>query len=126
MFCKSMELQLKYCLLPGLQRVFSSFLTKGKKPLSQLKENNATIGTFTHILKDENHRGQLAGKFLKFENALCNKAWWDEYYFDLDEFRELRNKCCHTEKFEWNHVEKLLENLFKRKAFLKTQIGKSI
>lgn len=76
-----------------------------------LKENNATIGTFTHILKDENHRGQLAGKFLKFENALCNKAWWDEYYFDLDEFRELRNKCCHTEKFEWNHVEKLLENL---------------
>lgn len=126
MFCKSMELQLKCCLLPGLQRVFSGFPVKGKKLLSQLKETDATIGTFTHILKDENHRVQLAGKLLKFENALCNKAWWDKYYFDLDEFRELRNTCCHTEKFEWSHVEKLLENLFKRKALLKTQIGKNI
>lgn len=126
MFCKSMELQLKCCLLPGFQRIFSSFLTKGKRPLSQLKEDSATIGTFTHILADENRREQLAGKLLKFEASLCNKVWWDKYYFDLNEFRELRNKCCHTEKFEWSHVEKLLENLFKRRVFLKTQIGKSI
>lgn len=126
MFCKSMELQLKYCLLPGLQRIFSNFLTKGRKPLSQLKESDATIGTFTNILNDENRREQLAEKLLKFESALCDKAWWDKYCCDLEEFRRLRNKCCHTEKFEWNHVEELLENLFQRREFLKTQIGKSI
>ena len=125
MFCKTMELHLKNCMLSGFQILFSSLSIRGKS-LATLKEKDAMIGTFTYVLQDDNRREQLVQKQVEFNNKSCDKEWWNKYYQDLDEFRELRNLCCHPEDFEWQHVIKLMEILFERQTFLKTFAGKKL
>lgn len=125
MLCKAMELQLKDCLLPSFQKLFPN-LSTNRTRLSQIQPEKATVGTFTQVLKEESKREQLVQRRATHNNKLCDKKWWDTYYRDLLDFRELRNTCCHSGYFGWSKVEELINNLFTNGEFLKTTVGKSL
>lgn len=125
MLCKAMELQLKDCLLPIFQKLFPD-LNISRTNLSQIRPEKATVGTFTQVLKEESEREKLAQKQATHNNELCDKKWWDIYYRDLLEFRELRNTCCHSGDFGWSKVEALIHILFTSGEFLKTTVGKRL
>jgi hypothetical protein len=126
MLCKAMEMQLKDCLLPSFQRLFPN-QNASRTSLSQMKPERATVGTFTWILREENNREHLAQKQAKYNDELCDKTWWYTYYMDLSTFKNLRNACCHSGKFKWSEMEKLIDNLFiADREFLKTLVGKHL
>ena len=125
MLCKSMEQQLKDCLLLGFQRLFPN-LNVNRTSLSQIRPEKAMLGTFTQVLKEESNREQLAQRQVLYNNELCDKEWWDIYYNNLSDFKNLRNICCHSGFFGWDKVEKLISILFKYNEFLKTTVGKCL
>lgn len=125
MLCKAMELQLKDCLLPGFQRLFPTMNVNGNN-LSQIRPEKAMVGVFTQVLKKESNREQLAQRHAMYHNELCDKRWWDIYYRNLSDFRNLRNTCCHPGFFGWDKVEALICILFTRDEFSKTTAGKSL
>lgn len=126
MFCKSMELQLKIYMLNGLQHVLADFPIRKGVMLSQVNEKKVTIGTFTYVLGQEDCREKLAKQEVSMDAVLCNRNWWNNYYNNLEQFRVLRNRCCHTDPFEWSHVEQLIEVLFGQQIFLKTLVGEKL
>lgn len=125
MLCKAMEMQLKDCLLPSFQRLFPNF-NANRNRLSQIRSEKATVGTFTQVLKEESNREQLAQRQATHNNELCDKKWWNIYYSNLFDFKELRNACCHSGFFEWSKVETLIRILFTNGEFLKTTVGKRL
>ena len=125
LFCKAMELQLKKCLLPAFKNHFPTINLNGKK-LENTTEHNAMIGIFTQVLREESRREQLATCQSIINGQPCDRKWWDTYFERLVEFKALRNQCCHTDKFAWQHVEDLLDVLFQRREFLNTMVGRSL
>jgi hypothetical protein len=125
LLCKTMELQLKDCLLLGFQQLFPN-LNVNRTSLSQVRPEKAMVGTFTQVLKEESNREQLAQRQVMYNDELCDKEWWDIYYNNLSEFKDLRNTCCHSGFFGWDKVEKLIFILFKCNEFLKTTVGKCL
>ncbi|MFB1051487.1 AAA domain-containing protein [Paraliobacillus sp. JSM ZJ581] len=125
MLCKAMELQLKDCLLPGFQRLFPTMEVNGSS-LSRIRPEKAMVGVFTQVLKKESNQDQLAQRQVVYHNELCDKRWWDIYYRNLSDFRNLRNICCHPGFFGWDKVEALICILFTRDEFSKTTAGKSL
>jgi hypothetical protein len=125
MLCKAMELQLKDCLLPGFQRLYPN-LNINKTRLSQIRPEKAMIGIFTQVLKEESNREQLAQRQAMYNKEQCDKGWWDVYYNNLSDFKDLRNTCCHSGFFGWDKVEELICILFTSDEFLKTTVGKRL
>lgn len=125
MLCKAMELQLKDCLLSSLQRIFPN-LKVNRTNLSKIHPEKAMIGIFTQVLREESNREQLAEKQVVYNSRLCDKKWWDIYYSNLSDFKELRNTCCHSSFFGWDEMEELIRVLFMQEEFLKTIVGKQL
>ena len=63
------------------------------------------IGTFTTVLREPIVQEALAARRVEIMGSTCDLRWWKKYYDDLCIFKELRNKCCHTELFEWDDKE---------------------
>lgn len=125
MLCKSMELQLKNCLLHSFQQLFPD-LKVNRTSLSQIRPEKAMVGVFTQVLKQEDNREQLAQRQVMYQKELCDKKWWDIYCDNLSDFKDLRNACCHSGFFGWDKVEKLIDILFTKNEFLKTTVGKHL
>lgn len=94
-----------------------------KEKLCDLEKQKVTVGTFTHVLNKEDIRLNLASHKAMLHGEVCDEKWWNTYAEDLEEFRGLRNRCCHSESMNWEMEEKILQILFERKEFTKTMVG---
>lgn len=122
LFCKTMESLLKEVLLAKMRTFFPEVKIFGKK-LCDLPENKITTGTFTHLLENKENQSQLAARKVKLFDHLCDLCWWEDYAYDLEAFRKLRNLCCHSEPFTQDQEEALLRILFEKREFIKTLVG---
>lgn len=125
LFCKTMESMLKELLLEKFKTLFpEEKMYKGK--LCDIKEQKATIGTFTYILNRKELRSRLASRGIFLFGRACDECWWKTYAEELEEFRKLRNNCCHSEPMSWQQEKKLVQILFEQQAFIKTMVGNAL
>lgn len=122
LFCKTMESLLKEVLFGKLKKLLPEATTT-KKKLQELKDSEITTGTFTHILSNQIHRSTLASFQAYLYQQQCDNQWWNVYADDLEDFRKLRNSCCHSEPFSWQQSDLLVHILFERGEFMKTMVG---
>lgn len=122
LFCKTMESMLKELLLGKLKALFPNEKIY-KEKLCDLKEQNATTGTFTHILNKQEIQSCLASRKVFLFEQVCDEKWWKTYAGELEEFRKLRNTCCHSEPLNWQQENELIRILFELRAFMKTLVG---
>ena len=66
------------------------------------------------ILHDDRHKKSLSEYMKKLSEFRYDKAWWDQYDNRLHQCKNLRNSCCHCEKFLWEQTNDLLTVLFLR------------
>lgn len=125
LFCKTMESMLKEMLLGKLKNLFPEEKIY-KEKLCDLRDERATTGTFTHILNQEKIRSCLASHRVLLFGEVCDEQWWAVYAAELEEFRKLRNICCHSEPLNWEQEKKLIQILFERQEFIKTMVGDSL
>lgn len=125
LFCKTMESMLKEMLLDKLKNLFPEEKIY-KEKLCNLREERVTTGTFTYILEQEKIRSYLAGRRVLLSGEVCDEQWWMIYAEGLEEFRKLRNICCHSEPLGWEQEKKLIQILFERQEFMKTMVGDSL
>ncbi|MBC8537638.1 hypothetical protein H8693_01675 [Christensenellaceae bacterium NSJ-63] len=122
LFCKTMESMLKEMLLGKLKALFpNEKTTQGK--LCDIKEQHATTGTFTSLLNKAELRSKLASRRAVLFKQVCDDQWWKVYAEELEEFRKLRNTCCHSEPLNWQQESKLIQILFAKQEFIKTLVG---
>ncbi|GEM_PF-152770 len=118
LFCKAAELQVKECFYEGVKKHFPDYRVKlagGRQtPVKEVKKDKMLLGTFQNILGVESHRRMLAEHMGRTGEKRCDFAWWTRFHRNLDQCRELRNACCHCDKFVFNQVNRLLTVLFLR------------
>lgn len=118
LFCKAAELQVKECFYEGVKKHFPNETVKGfgggKGLLKNAAKKEMTLGTFQMILHDAGHKKILAELMKKLSGFRYDKAWWDQYDNRLYQCKNLRNSCCHCEKFLWEQTNNLLTVLFLR------------
>ena len=117
LFCKTMETMLKELLLGKLKALFPHEKIYNEK-LCDLKEQKATTGTFTYLLNKEELRSRLASRQAFLFKQVCDEQWWKTYAGELEEFRKLRNTCCHSEPLNWQQENELIHILFDLRAFM--------
>ena len=66
------------------------------------------------ILHDAGHKKILAELMKKLSGFRYDKAWWNQYDNRLYQCKNLRNSCCHCERFLWEQTNNLLPVLFLR------------
>ncbi|WP_343095193.1 DEAD/DEAH box helicase [Blautia producta] len=125
LFCKTMESTLKELLLGKLKVLFPNEKIY-KERLCDLKEQKATTGTFTYLLNKEELRSRLASHQALLFKQVCDEQWWKTYAGELEEFRKLRNTCCHSEPLNWQQENELIRILFDLRAFMKTLVGDAL
>lgn len=122
LFCKTMESMLKELLLGKLKALFPDEQIY-KNKLREIKEQKVTTGTFTYLLNKEDLRSRLASRKALLFEQVCDEQWWKAYAEELEEFRKLRNTCCHSEPLSWSQEKELLHILFEHQEFMKTLVG---
>jgi len=118
LFCKAVELQVKECFYEGVKKHFPNEPVRGfgssKGLLKNAVKKEMTLGTFQMILHDDRHKKSLSEYMKKLSEFRYDKAWWDQYDNRLHQCKNLRNSCCHCEKFLWEQTNDLLTVLFLR------------
>lgn len=122
LFCKTMESMLKEMLLGKLKALFPDEQIN-KNKLRDIKEHKVTTGTFTYLLNKEELRSRLASHRAILFGQACDDQWWKTYAEELEEFRKLRNVCCHSEPLGWQQENELIQILFERREFMNTLVG---
>ena len=122
LFCKTMESMLKEVLLGKLKALFPDEQIY-KDKLREMKDHKVTTGTFTYLLNKEDLRSRLASRKAILFEQVCDEQWWRAYAEGLEEFRKLRNTCCHSEPLSWQQEKRLVHILFDHQEFIKTLVG---
>lgn len=125
LFCKTMESMLKELLFGKLKALFPDEKIY-KERLCDLKEQKATTGTFTYLLNKEELRFRLASRKVFLFEQVCDEQWWKTYAGALEEFRKMRNTCCHSEPLNWQQENELIRILFDLRTFMKTLVGNAL
>lgn len=114
LFCKAIELQVKKCFYDGLCSQLPDSIVKGKTKLREAKPDTITLGTFWYILNRPENRRVLSACMKRLGKGEYDDRWWENYADRLGGCRDLRNKCCHHNRFSWKDMNCLLVNLFLR------------
>lgn len=118
LFCKAVELQVKECFYEGLKKHFPNETVRvfgsGNGLLKNAVKKEMTLGTFQKILHTDGHKKILAEFMKNLSEFRYDKAWWDQYDNRLYQCKNLRNSCCHCEKFLLKQMNDLLTVLFLR------------
>ena len=122
LFCTTMESMLKEVLFGKLKALFPDEQIY-KNKLRDIKEQKVTTGTFTYLLNKEEVRARLASRKALLFEQVCDDQWWKAYAEELEEFRKLRNTCCHSEPLSWQQEKELIQILFDHQEFMKTLVG---
>ncbi len=125
LFCKTMESMLKEMLLGKLKTLFAD-KPINKNKFRDIKDHRVTTGTFTYLLNQEEVRSRLASRRVLLFEQICDDSWWKAYAEGLEEFRKLRNTCCHSEPLNWQQENELLQILFAKQEFIKTLVGEAL
>lgn len=83
-----------------------------KLPFCKVNKKDSTIGTYCHILHSNANKQNLVKCMAALQKTRYDMAWWNQFDNKLDECRQLRNNCCHCDKFTWNQMNRLLILLF--------------
>lgn len=78
------------------------------------------------MLNQEEVRSRLASRRVLLFEQICDDSWWKAYAEGLEEFRKLRNTCCHSEPLNWQQENELLQILFAKQEFIKTLVGEAL
>ena len=134
LFCKALELQLRNNFVDGLKTHFPDYEIKKPKasiPLKDASDNEFMIGVIHTILSKK--KGELCNIAKPTASSPKNKAWWDSFIKKLKQAKDERNSCCHPQKFEWEHVNQLIQYEFRETQeksgkmggiFFESEIGK--
>lgn len=68
----------------------------------------------TAALHNNANKQKLANCLFGLQETRYDIVWWNQFGIKLDECRELRNSCCHCDKFTWKQMNRLLVLLFLR------------
>lgn len=133
-FCIAIEQSMQENYFKGLRNHFPDIQikTKGLQPLSEVKQNEVTLGAFDYVIGSRT--AELGDIMKRSERKECDEPWWEEYARKLEQCKDERNNCCHTKFFGWNKLEKLLDILFGnpvdgqivRGLFCEADTGKSL
>ena len=133
-FCIAIEQSMQENYFKGLRKHFPDIQIKTKElqPLSEVKQNEVTLGAFDYVIGS--HTAELGDIMKRSEREKCDEYWWEEYARKLEQCKDERNNCCHTKFFGWNKLEKLLDILFGnpvdeqtvRGLFCEADAGKSL
>lgn len=114
LFCKAIEQRLKDCLLEPLKRYCGKCELKNHGKiccLSDVKEKDITIGTFSFIFNDmSNERLILQESRLKGKDKYSR--WYEDFKEKLEICRNKRNACCHPHKFGIQDQDVFINNVF--------------
>lgn len=112
LFCKAVELQVKKCFYDGIYNQLPDSRVKGKTKFKEAKEEEMTLGTFWYILNRPENRQVLTACMKQLGKCQYDARWWESYVHRLGDCKDLRNKCCHHNKFSWKDMNCLPVKLF--------------
>ncbi|MCR5836039.1 MAG: hypothetical protein K6G88_06010 [Lachnospiraceae bacterium] len=110
LFCKAMELHLRNNFAEGLKVRFPDFSIRSASRqninLQEASDNDFMIGTVQYILK--NNINEISNYIVNKGKSEYSVLWWDSFNEKLRKFGQERNKCCHSQFFNWTDMRKMI------------------